>query len=120
MAVAAWASVVLSACATALRSSPATVDADPTCQVGEVSRLLWTMIVVAAAVGVLVVVLPSWPWVAALAMANLVWLWVDMEGPVLMSRGTHGLHLADVPVVISGADAVIAAARLLAQRRAAG
>ena len=31
MAVAAWTSVVLSACATALGSSPMTVDADPTC-----------------------------------------------------------------------------------------
>ncbi len=120
MAVAAWTSVVLSACASALAASPATADADPTCQVGEVTRLLWTMIAVAAAVGVLVVVRPSWSRVAALAAGNLVWLWIDREGPVLISRGTHGLHLADVPVVVSGAAIVIAVARLVAQRRATG
>ena len=120
MAVAAWTSVVLTACATALGSSPMTVDADPTCQVGEVTRLLWTVIVVAAAGGVLVVVRPSWGRVAALAAANLVWLWIDMEGPVLIARGTHGLHLADVPVAVSGVAVVIAIARLVVQRRATG
>lgn len=107
----------LDAWTSTLASSTVLAEADPGCQVSEVTRLLWTVIVLATAAGLFVAARPTWHTVAALAAADLVWLWVDMEGPVLLSRGTHGLHLADVPVVISLPAVVIAAGRLLARRR---
>jgi hypothetical protein len=91
--------------------------ANPVCDVSELSRLLWTAIAVAGAAGLLGVVRPSWQWVAGLTGAGLVWLWIDMEGPVLVARGTHGVHLADIPVAITLAAAALAAARLLLWRR---
>jgi hypothetical protein len=118
MPVEASALVVISACTSAIASSPAAADADPSCQLSEVTRLLWTVIAISAAAGTRVVLRPSWHAVAGLAAASLVWLWIDMEGPVLLRRGTHGIHLADVPVAISLLTILIAAARLLYRRRA--
>jgi hypothetical protein len=40
-----------------------------------------------------------------------------MEGPVLLSGGTHGIHLADIPVLISLPAVVNAVARLVARGR---
>jgi hypothetical protein len=117
MSVGPWAFGVLDAWAATLASSSVMAETDPGCQVSEVSRLLWTVIVLATAAGLFVAARPTWHTVAALAAADLVWLWVDMEGPVLLSRGTHGLHLADVPVVISLPALAIGAGRLLARRR---
>jgi len=89
---------------------------DPTCDKSEVSRLLWTMITLAAAAGLMTVVRPRWAAVAALVAADLVWVWIDMEGPVLLAVGSHGLHLADVPVVVTLPAVIIAAARLWLRR----
>ena len=94
-------------------SSPA----DPSCNVSEVNRLLWTVTVGAAVIGVVAALRPTWRRVAGLVVAALTWVWVDMEGPTLVSRGTHGLHLADVPVVIALALAGVAALRLVLRRR---
>ncbi len=94
-------------------SSPA----DPSCNVSEVNRLLWTVTVGAAVMGVFAALWPTWRLVAGLVAAALTWVWVDMEGPTLISRGTHGLHLADVPVVITLALAGVAALRLVLRRR---
>jgi hypothetical protein len=92
---------------------------DPTCNVSEVTRLLWTMIVVSSVAGLITVLRPSVRWVVGLVVAAPVWMWIDMEGPVLVSRGSHGLHVADVPVVIAFVAVVIAGARLW-RRRSAG
>jgi hypothetical protein len=81
--------------------------------------ILWTMLVVPGAAGVLAVRWPGWRWVGGLTGAAVVWAWIDMEGPVLVSRGSHGLHVADVPVVIAFVAVVIAGARLW-RRRSAG
>lgn len=94
-------------------SSPA----DPGCNVSEVERLLWTVLVVAATAGVMTVLRPTWRRVAALCASAVTWAWIDMEGPVLVSRGAHGLHLADLPVVIALVTAAAAALRLLRRRR---
>lgn len=103
-----------------LRAAPhASSPADPSCNVSEVSRLLWTVVVVSAATGVIVALRPSWRRVAGLVAAALTWLWIDMEGPTLISRGTHGLHVADVPVLIALAAAGAATLRLVL-RRASG
>jgi hypothetical protein len=75
------------------------------------------MILLAGAAATFVIVRPSWNAVARLAAASLVWVWIDMEGPVLVSRGTHGIHLADIPVVITVPSLVVAAARLWWRRR---
>ena len=91
-------------------SSPA----DPSCNVSEVNRLLWTVTVVAAVMGVVAALWPTWRLVAGLVAAALTWVWVDMEGPTLISRGTH---LADVPVFITLALAGVAALRLVLRRR---
>ncbi len=91
---------------------PAHSPVDLTCNVSEVARLLWTMITTAAVAGVVVVARPSLRRTAGLVAAGIVWSWVDMEGPVLVSRGSHGLHLADVPVVLVWLAALAAAARL--------
>ena len=97
-----------------LHAAPhASSPADPSCNVSEVSRLLWTVIVVSAATGVIVALRPTWRRVAGLASAALTWAWIDMEGPTLISRGTHGLHVADVPVVVALAAAGAAALRLV-------
>ena len=97
-------------------SSPA----DPSCNVSEVNRLLWTVLVVAAATGVTAVLRPTWRRVVALVASALTWAWIDMEGPVLVSRATHGLHLADVPVVVALAAAAAAAVRLVLRSRRTG
>jgi hypothetical protein len=117
MAVATLALVAFNVCTSTLAASPGMADSDPGCQVSEVTRLLWTMVVLAAAAGVFVVMRASWYAVAGLAAGNLVWLWIDMEGPVLISRGTHGVHVADIPVLISFAAIVVAVVRLVTQRR---
>jgi hypothetical protein len=113
----------LSTCASAMAtrpliSMPTLADADPGCQVSEVARLLWTVVVMATAAGSVVAVRPSWLAVTGLLSANLVWLWVDMEGPVLVSRGTHGLHVADIPVAISAVAVAVAVVRLVVRRHA--
>jgi hypothetical protein len=95
----------------------ASSPADPSCNVSEVNRLLWTVTVGAAAIGVFAALRPTWRLVAGLVAAALTWIWVDMEGPTLISRGTHGLHLADLPVVIALALAGVAALRLVLRRR---
>ena len=97
-------------------SSPA----DPSCNLSEVSRLLWVTIVVATAAGVITVLRPTWRRIAGLVAAALTWLWIDMEGQVLISRGTHGLHMADLPVVIAIAGAGAAVVRLVLRRRRTG
>ncbi len=117
MSVGSWALDGFDAWTSMLQPSIVMAAADPGCQASEVTRLLWTVIVLATAAGLFVAARPTWHTVATLAAADLVWLWIDMEGPVLLSRGTHGLHLADVPVVISLPALVIAAGRLLALRR---
>lgn len=91
---------------------------DLTCNVTEVARLLWTMISTAAVSGLVVVARPSWRRTLGLVAAGAVWAWVDMEGPVLVSRGSRGLHLADVPVVLVWLAAAAAAGRLWWSRRA--
>src|SRR5688500_6993154 len=48
MSVAACALVALSTCTGTLASLPVMADADPSCQVSEVNRLLWTLIVLAS------------------------------------------------------------------------
>jgi len=96
---------------------PAGSPVDQTCNVSEVTRLLWTMITTAAVSAVVVVARPSWRRVCALVAAGAVWAWVDMEGPVLVSRGSHGLHLADVPVVIVWLAAAAGGGRLWWSRR---
>lgn len=93
--------------------------ADPSCQVSEVTRLLGTMIVVAAGAGLLTALRPEWRRVAALIAADVVWMWIDMEGPVLVSRGTHGIHLADVAVLATVPGILVAAVTLALRRRAA-
>jgi hypothetical protein len=97
-------------------SSPA----DPSCNLSEVSRLLWTVTVGAAVTGVLAALWPTWRRVVGLVAAALTWAWVDMEGPTLVARGTHGVHFADVPVVIWFALAGVAALRLVLRGRSAG
>jgi len=92
-------------------------SADPSCNVSEVARLLWTALVVAAVTGTIAVLRPTLRRVAVLASAALTWTWIDMEGPVLVSRGTHGLHLADLPVVVAFAAAGAAALRLAIRSR---
>jgi hypothetical protein len=94
--------------------------ADPSCQVSEVSRLLWTILLVAAVGGVIAVLRPSWRRVAILVVAALTWAWIDMEGPTLVKHGTHGLHLADLPVIVALAAACAAALRLVLLRRRTG
>ncbi len=96
----------------------ATFSADPGCQVSEVSRLLWTMIVLAALASIALVIRPRLNHAAILCAADLVWLWIDMEGPVLISRGTHGIHLADVPVLVTTPALLICAVQLLLRRQA--
>lgn len=95
---------------------PFLAEADPGCQVSEVARLLWSMIAAATLAGALAVRRPSWRAVGALLAGASAWMWVDMEGPTLVSWGTHGLHLADVPVLVAGAGAALAALRLLLRR----
>ncbi|MBA2560164.1 MAG: hypothetical protein H0V07_09815 [Propionibacteriales bacterium] len=90
--------------------------ADPGCQVSEVARLLWTMIALAAAASVLLVVRPRWPHAAGLVAADLLWMWIDMEGPVLVSAGSHGIHLADVPVLLTVPALVMWGVRQFVQR----
>jgi hypothetical protein len=90
---------------------------DQSCQVSEVSRLLWTALVVAAATGVIAFLGPTWRRVAALVAAGLIWAWVDMEGPVLLTSGSHGLHQADLPVLVVLAAAGASTLRLVLRRR---
>jgi hypothetical protein len=97
-------------------SSPA----DPSCNLSEVNRLLWTVLVVAAAAGVVAVLRPTSRRVAALVAAALTWAWIDMEGPVLVTRGSHGLHFADLPVIVALAAGGAAALRLVRRRRHTG
>lgn len=93
--------------------------ADPSCDKTEVARLLWTMISLAAGVGLMTIIRPRWRGIAALIAADLLWLWIDMEGPVLIARGSHGIHLADIPVVVTLPPIIIGAARLWLRSRAA-
>jgi hypothetical protein len=109
--------IVLSEPTQAFGSYAAAAKADPSCHVGEVARLLWTVILVAMVAGAAVVLRPSIRRIGAFAAASVVWLWIDMEGPVLLSRGDHGLHLADVPVAIGLAAILVAGIRLLIRHR---
>lgn len=93
--------------------------ADPSCQVSEVTRLLGTMIVLGAVGGLLTAWRPQWHRVAALIVADVVWMWIDMEGPVLVSRGTHGIHLADVAVIATLPGIAVAIVTLALRQRAA-
>lgn len=109
------------ACTTTLAFAPRPgPPGDPSCQPSEVARLLWTMTAVASVVALLVVLRPSWNRVAGLAVGSVVWLWIDMEGPVLVSRGSHGVHLADLPVAIGLAATAVGAVRLLFRARSRG
>ena len=110
-------SVVVVAHEVWLEAFPQSSPADPSCNVSEVNRLLWTVTVAVAVTGVLAALRPTWRLVAGLVAAALIWAWVDMEGPTLVSRGTHGLHFADVPVVIALALAGVAVLRLVLRRR---
>ena len=94
------------------RSSPP----DPSCNVSEVARLLWTVIVLAAVNGLLVVARPTWRRALSSAGAAAIWTWIDMEGPVLVARGSHGIHLADVPVALTLLAVTVAVLRLLTHR----
>lgn len=109
-------SVIVSAHQAWLHAAPLAA-VDPSCQVSEVSRLLWTALIVAAAAGVIAFLGPTWRRVAALVAAGLIWAWIDMEGPVLLTSGTHGLHQADIPVVVVLAAAGAATLRLVLRRR---
>lgn len=90
--------------------------ADPGCQVSEVHRLLGTVIAIAVLGSLAAILRPTWRYVAALLAATVVWLWIDMEGAVLASAGSHGIHLADVPVLVTLPSAALSAARLLVRR----
>ena len=98
---------------------PAGSPVDQTCNVSEVTRLLWTMIATAAVLGLVAVARPGWHrTIGLVASIGAVWAWVDMVGARgLLSRGTHGLHLADVPVVVVWLAAAAAAGRLWQRRR---
>jgi len=93
---------------------------DPGCQVSEVQRLLGTVIVTAVIASLATVLRPTWRHVVVLLGATAVWLWIDMEGAVLASAGSHGIHVADVPVLVTLPSTALAAARLVAQRRRPG
>jgi hypothetical protein len=90
--------------------------ADPGCQVSEVHRLLGTVIVLAVLGSLAAILRPSWLYVAGLLAATVVWLWIDMEGAVLASAGSHGIHVADVPVLVALPSTALAAARLVVRR----
>lgn len=96
-----------------------TSAADPSCQVSEVARLLWSMIALAVGAGVILVARPRWLGLAALVAADLLWVWIDMEGPTLVVRGGHGLHLADVPVLVTVPALALGTVRLWLRRRQA-
>lgn len=94
--------------------------ADPGCQVSEVHRLLGTVIVIAVLGSLAAVLRPTWMYVAALLTTTVVWLWIDMEGAVLASVGSHGIHVADVPVLVTLPSTALAALRLVMRRRRPG
>ena len=94
--------------------------ADPSCQVSEVHRLLGTVIVIAVLGSLAAILRPTWLYVASLLGATVVWLWIDMEGAVLARAGSHGVHVADVPVLVTLPSMALAAARLLVRRRRPG
>lgn len=96
---------------------PLSSPLDPTCNVNEVSRLLWTVLAVVTVSGVAVAWRPTWRRVAGLAAFAVTWAWIDMEGPVLVSSGTHGIHVADLPVIAAVATGSVAAVRLALRRR---
>jgi uncharacterized membrane protein YccC len=78
--------------------------------------LLWAVTAVACAAGTLAVVRPSWPWVFGLTTASVVWAAMGLGGPVLVSRGSHGVHVADLPIAVAIAAAVVVAFRLWRRR----
>lgn len=78
------------------------------------------MIAIAGGAGVTVILRPGWLAVGGLMTAALWWLWVDMEGPTLVMSGSHGLHLADIPVLVAAAAAGVGALRLVLRRRDRG
>jgi len=77
-----------------------------------------SMIVVSVGVGLVTVLRPSWRSTSGLLASAVVWTWIDMEGPVLVGRDGHGLHLADVPVVLAVLAVGVAGGRLLWRQRA--
>lgn len=89
---------------------------DPTCDTSEVARLLWSVIGLAAGAALMTILRPGWVALVALVVADLWWLWIDMEGPVLVERGSHGVHLADVPVLVTLPALAIGAGRLWLRR----
>ncbi len=98
-------------------TSLVTIAADSACNSSELARLLWSMIAIATGAGLVVIVRPRWVGLAALVAADLLWVWIEMEGPTLVEMGSHGIHLADIPVLVTAPALVIAAGRLWLRRR---
>ncbi|MBA2558374.1 MAG: hypothetical protein H0V07_00505 [Propionibacteriales bacterium] len=85
---------------------------------GDVDRLLGSVLALAVIAALWVIVRPTWLRVVCLVVADLWWVWIGMDGPTLVSRGTHGIHLGDVPVLVTLPAALTSALRLWLQRRA--
>ncbi len=82
----------------------------------DVVRLLVTMVIVATGAGIAVIARPSWRAVGLLVLATVWWLWIGVDGPVLVSRGSHGLHLGDAVALIGALGAGAGALRLVLRR----
>ena len=90
---------------------------DTTCNVSEVRRLLWSVLTLAVAAGGYSVARPNWRRAGGLAATAIVWLWIDMEGPVLVDLGgRHGVHFADLPVIVALLASGATAVRMMLQR----